>query len=110
MPALEAYLVLPWNVEIVLVAKASAHAQAKLGERDIWRSSRQLQRAEPSGPERELEQVDALPTHYDLDDTVQLPQGHIVWHLNAPPDHGTDPEQPNLELQNLWRIGCLGFG
>ena len=65
---------LPWTVEIVLVAEARARAEAQLGERDIWRPGRQLQRAEPSGPEHELEQVDALPAHHDLDDTVQLPQ------------------------------------
>jgi hypothetical protein len=32
MPALKAHLVLPWTIEIVLIAEASAHAQAKLGE------------------------------------------------------------------------------
>jgi hypothetical protein len=44
---------------------------------------------------------------------VQLTQGHAGWDLNPPPDHGTDPEQPNLELQNLrsWRrTRRLGFG
>lgn len=74
MPALETHLMLPWIIEVVLVAEASAHAQAKLGERDIRGSSRQLQRAEPSGPEHELEQMDALPAHHDLADTTQLTQ------------------------------------
>jgi hypothetical protein len=30
MLALEAQLVLPWTIEVVLIAEASAHAQAKL--------------------------------------------------------------------------------
>jgi len=34
MPALEAYLVLPWTIEIVLVAEAGTNTEAKLGERD----------------------------------------------------------------------------
>jgi hypothetical protein len=110
MSALKAYLVLPWDIEIVLVAEAGSLAEAKLGERDIRRPSRQLQGAEPPSPERELEQVDALPAHRDLDDTMQLMQCHAGWHLNPTPDHGTDPEQPHLELQKLWRTGCLGFG
>jgi hypothetical protein len=71
MPALKAYLVLPWNVEIVLVAEAGSLAEAKLGERYIRRPGRQLQRAGPPGPEHELEQMDALPAHHDLDDTMQ---------------------------------------
>jgi len=93
--------VLPWTIEIVLGAEAGSQAEPKLRERDIWRPGCQFLRAEPSGPERELEQVDALPADHDLDDTVQLTQGHAGWNLNPPPDHRADAEQPELELQKL---------
>jgi hypothetical protein len=71
MPALKAHVMLPWTIEIVVVAEASSLAEAKLGEWDIRRPSRQLPRAESSGPERDLEQMDALPAHCDPGDTVQ---------------------------------------
>lgn len=63
MPALEAYLVLPWTIEVVLITEAGSLAEPKLREWNIWGSGRQLQGAEPSGPEHELKQVDALPAH-----------------------------------------------
>ena len=98
MPALKAHLVLPWDVEIVLLVEAGALTEAKLREWNIWRTGCQFQRAEPPGPERELEQVNALPAHRYLDYTMQLTQCHASWDLNPPPDDGADPEQPYFEL------------
>jgi hypothetical protein len=51
MPALEAYLVLPWTIEIVLVAEAGTNTEAKLGERDIRTPSRQILNCRISGAE-----------------------------------------------------------
>jgi hypothetical protein len=113
MPALEAHLVIPGTIEVVLIAETGSLAEAKLGECNIRRPGCQLKGAEAPSPERELEQVNALPAHRYLNDAVQLPQRQAVWHLNPPPDHGAEPDQPDLELQNLrsWRrIRSLGFG
>jgi hypothetical protein len=112
MTSLKTNLVLPWAIEVVLIAEAGAQAEPKLGERDIRRPGRQFQGAEPSCPKYELEQVNALPAHRHLDDTMQFPQGHAGWDLNPTPDHGADAEQPNLELQDFrsWgRIRQPGF-
>jgi len=49
--------------------------------------------------------VDALPSHRDLDDTVQLVQCAGARHQHAPPHHGADPEQPNLDLHDLGPVG-----
>lgn len=46
------------------------YTEAKLGERNFERPGCQLRRAEPPGSERELEQVDALPTNRHLDDAM----------------------------------------
>lgn len=46
MPALEAYLVLPWTIEVVLITEAGSLAEPKLREWNIWGSGRQLQGAE----------------------------------------------------------------
>ncbi len=59
-----------------------------------------------------MQQVDALLAYRHLKDTMQFPQGQTGRDLNPPPDHGADPQQPDLELQDLWgrgRIGHLWF-
>jgi hypothetical protein len=92
---------LPWSIEIVPVANAGAQAKPKLRERNIRCPGGQFPRPKPSGPERKLERVDALPAHRHLKNTVRLPQRHAGRHLNPPPDHGADAKQPDLELQEL---------
>lgn len=50
-------------------------------------------------------EVDALPSHRHLDDTVQLAQGERAGDQHSPPHHWADAEQPNLDLHDRFRIG-----
>src|SRR4051794_19072090 len=50
-----------------------------------------------------------LPPHRDLDHTVQLTQRAGARHQHAPPHHRANPEQPNLDLHDLGRVG-IGRG
>jgi hypothetical protein len=46
-----------------------------------------------------------------LDNTMQLPKDHAGWHQNPPPGHRADAQQPDLELQDLRRLGRIrGLG
>src|SRR3954454_388158 len=57
----------------------------------------------------ELIKVDALPPDRDLDHTLHLTQRAGARHQHAPPHHRADPEQPNLDLHDLGRVG-IGRG
>ena len=50
-------------------------------------------------PDAELKEVDRFPYHRHLEHAVKFVQRHGVRHKNAPPNHGADPKQPDLQLQ-----------
>ncbi len=66
--------------------------------------NRTLPGAMAGGTKAELEKVEALPPHRDLDDAVQLAQRERRRHQHAPPYHRADPDQPDLDLED-----CLGI-
>jgi len=49
-------------------------------------------------------EVDAFPTHRDLQHAVQLAQGAARGHQYAPPHHRADAKQPHLDLYDRVRV------
>jgi len=82
--------------------------QPEAGERH--RCRRQLGRAVAGGAEAELEEVDALPAHRDLDDPVQLTQARRGGRQQAAPDHRAELEQPDLQLESRADARACGIG
>jgi len=49
--------------------------------------------------------MDTFPSQGRLQNPVQLVQRHGCWSYHAAPDHRTDPQKPNLQLNNF--LGCI---
>jgi len=99
-PLLEPDLMAPGIVQVVLVGEPGARAQAQALQGPIRRGRRQLPRAVTGGAKAELEEMEALPAHGDLEDAVQLAQGAVGWRQHAPPHHRADKLEPKLQLQD----------
>jgi hypothetical protein len=52
-------------------------------------------------------QVRIGPTHYNLDDLVQVAQSYVAWHGDTPPDGGLAAVQRDFEFVDLRRLGRL---
>jgi hypothetical protein len=105
-PALDADLVAPGDVQVVLVDEPRALAKAQRRQRHVRRRCRHLPRAIARGAEMKVVEVDALPAHRHLDHAVQLTQGEARWHQNPTPDHRADPGQPDFYPRD--RFGVRG--
>src|SRR3954471_21318783 len=101
---LNADLMPPGNVQVVLVDEPGSLAQLQCRKRHLGRSGGEFPRAVARGTETELIEVNALPPHRDLDGAVQLAQGAGVRDQHPPPYHRVDAEQPNLDLYDRFRI------
>ncbi|ALG75672.1 hypothetical protein VY88_28115 [Azospirillum thiophilum] len=80
----------PAVAHVVEIAQLAPDPQAQVGQWNIGVSSAQVGRAVAAGAEFEDVEVNALPAHGDLENTVQLAQGHHGRDQQAPPDHRTD--------------------
>ncbi len=72
-PALfQSDLVLPWDVEVVLIQKTATLAQFQIGKRNLRRVSGRFPGAVTHRMNDKLIKVNALPAHHDLKHTVKL--------------------------------------
>src|SRR3954447_2055243 len=94
------HLVAPGDVQVILVDEPGARAEAQALQCPIRRGRRQLPRAVTGGAKAELkaelEEMEALPAHGDLEDAVQLAQGAVGWHQHPPPHYRADKLEPKL--------------
>ena len=72
---LDANLVAPRNVQVVLVDEPGTLSELQRRKGHVRRGRRQFPRAVTGGAKVELIEVDAFPTHRDLEHAVQLAQG-----------------------------------
>jgi hypothetical protein len=101
---LDADLMAPRNVQIILVDEPTAFARAWRRQRHVRRRRRHLPRAVTPGAQLEIIEVDTFPAHGDLDHPMKLAERKTRRHQNAPPHHWADPGQPDFDLQDCGGI------
>jgi len=97
---LDANLVAPRNVQVVLVDEPGNLSELQRRKGHVRRGRRQFRRAVTGGAKAELVEVDAFRTHRGLEHAVQLAQGTGRGHQLAPSHHRADAKQPHLDLHN----------
>ena len=96
---LDPQLVLPPAPHVVDVTKLRVPAKPEIRKGNVHWLAVQTWPGVHDAPDAELKEVDRFPPHRHLEHAVKFVQRHGVWHKNAPPDHGADPKQPDLQLQ-----------
>ena len=108
---LDPQLVLPPAPHVVYVANLRVPAKPEIRKGNVHWLAVQTWPGVHGASDAELKEVDRFPFHRHLKHAVKFVQRHGVRHENAPPDHGADPKQPDLQLQkNRSRLGrCPGI-
>jgi hypothetical protein len=90
----------PMVAHIVDVGEFGALAEPESGQGSGRQRQAQLGRAVGDRPDHELVEMEGLPAHGHLHDAVQFLKAIAVRHQHAPPDHGADVQEPDLQLQD----------
>ena len=96
---LDPQLVLPPAPHVVDVTKLRVPAKPEIRKGNVHWLAVQTWPGVDDAPDAELKEMDRFPSHRHLKHAVKFVQRHGVRHKNAPPDHGADPKQPDLQLQ-----------
>lgn len=107
---LNADLVAPGDVEVVLIEEALLRPKAKIGQADLVGVVGEAGPAEVSDAvvlavNDELVEVGIAPAEGDLDDGVQLGDGRRIAHQQAVPDQRADSVESDAELVDSRGVG-----
>jgi len=90
------------------VGEERAPAETQAFQRHLRRASRNLPRTITNRTQVELKQMNAFPTHRDLDHAMQPTKREGRGQVQPAPHHRAEAQQPYLKLQD--RAGLLRHG
>jgi hypothetical protein len=103
-PVLDANLMAPGDVQIVLVDEPGIFAQSQRRQRDVRRQCGHFPRTVTHRAEIEIIEVDPLPAHADLDHAMEFAERKCCRYENTAPNHRADPGEPDFDLQDRLAI------